>query len=175
MLFAIPGRWPSVISVSFQRVCRQSHQNFVLLPWWKLQFCSIHFSETGEGKDKSSNITFGGTSYFLCLSQYTSIYMRWWRMHNTEMYNSAKRPQKLLVWKENSARLQSYVVPIPLWRISIILLFLYGISNSGNEPEKYILEILVHLWRKVTFLGYHNFYRFLSIVIVISGDCLILR
>lgn len=131
MLFAIPGRWPSVISVSFQRVCGQSHQNFVLFPWWKLQFCSIHFSETGEGKDKSSNITSGGTSNFLCLSRYISIYMRWWRMHNIEMYNSAKRPQKLLAWKETSARLQSYVVPILFWRINKFYYFCMASATLG--------------------------------------------
>lgn len=167
MLFATPGRWPSLISLSFQRVCGHSHQNFVLFPWWNLQVSSIHFSETGEGKDKSSYITCEGTNNFWCLSQYISIYMRWWRMHNMELYNSAKRPQKLFVWKElcqatklccsNTTLKNKYNCIICVWH--------------GMEPEKHILEILVHLWRKVTFLGYH---KFLPIVIVISGDCLIL-
>lgn len=61
MFSVIPDRWPSLISVSYQRVCTQSHQNFVLFPGWKLQVSSIHFPVSGEGKDTSSNITSGGT------------------------------------------------------------------------------------------------------------------
>lgn len=99
MLFAIPGGRPSLFSVSFLRVCGQSHQNFVLLPWWKFQVHSIHFSETGEGKDNSRNITSGGTKNF-CLSLCISIYMRWWRMHNMELIIQPKGHRNYLFGKK---------------------------------------------------------------------------
>jgi len=69
-------------------------------------FNSFSSAWGGEGQEQQ---------YYIWRNKEALIqYITCWRMHNMELYASAQRSQKLLVWKESAARLPSYVVQIPL-------------------------------------------------------------
>lgn len=103
-------------------------------------------SSDWERKDKSSNITSEGTNKLWYSITDAGEHI------NLELCSSAKRFQKLLVWKETAARLPSYVVQILLWRTNIIILFVWNQQIwEWNLKNPLIFGQLIHLWSIVPF------------------------